>query len=178
MIKKNEFFNTQKQQIKVYNEMLEALAKIKAFSAQYDGKIINKRFVDALKAELPPCIDVILEKEHYTAGDVITLTILDQNRLAPEGGYVDESVFKIHNYPSEYIDADTRRLNYAVFCKALKLKTDSAIYNRDDLQNALDNYDKFYEAYLTLKRHADEYRKTLPYVLRCSGVLCWPVYGD
>lgn len=162
----NALFPKWKKQVKVYNDAIKALETIKPLADKFDGKVINKRFKDALN-DICKDIDVAfsIDEKGYNRyakvnEKIIVMRLTDRSFPTSEVscGYIDEDRFEIWQVDNEkfYINGDGR-LAKDIFIQAVDRMIDVVNERIAQYQDCIDNFD----AYMDEVRKVNETIKAL-----------------
>ena len=164
-----------KQQIKAYNDAINALEAIKPLASEFNGKAITKRFTNALNNLVDKSLgSFALVSQGYNCmrhQNIKQIMFLMHDRIAKVddiGGrvHIDDNTVTVYEVDNEsefpcYINAEGR-LNGEVFVRAL----DKAIGKcRDAIgrhQKCIDNFDVYLSKIRDINRKISELKEEIP----------------
>lgn len=159
---KETFVLKSKQQILVYNYMIEDLKNILPIVQKFDQKFLTKRLTTAMEKVLKHCIVSL-----HT--DKIKISIQGELRYVKGGGYIE--------WDSYDIDLDVNRLGWLLNSEKSIENIQSTINyfekQINEYQLCITNYDEFVNKRLEIEKQIEEYQKLVPYCMRTY----YDVYG-
>lgn len=165
------------QQVKAYNDAIKALEVAKTLADKFDGKVINKRFTNALNEATNAffgknnVVIFSLEPTHYDWSHKQNVTqiklYLSDRCKCYEGGCVYIDYDKVHVYElssdSEcYVNADGR-LNKEIYLKALDKQIENCKDAIHNFQLCIDHFDEYLNKVKDFNKKLEELKKEIPY---------------
>ena len=154
-------------QVKVYEIMLEMLGVIREMAKDWDGKVINQRFVTAFKKKFP------IERGHLSIRTDLMhpyfSIYVSEGRCVslPRGcAYIKDDDLRIYGGDRNYIGEPDRRLNLENLNYALD---GDEKYLNDKIQDykwCLEHYDEIKEEVRQLDKQVKELHDRIPYPLK------------
>lgn len=162
---KEEFIEEMKQRIAIRKTIMDFVENVyfPMIATKFDGKVYNKRFINALNEEAKKINELMYVKRAYSFDEIeIQLRLTKWN-------YTDyESILLKCN------TNDEGRINYEAtindkFCKAwIKSFKETS----DEYQKSIDNYDEYLKVFVKLDNVLNEYNK-LPHSFRKNLDTTW-----
>lgn len=156
-------------QVKVYRVMLEMLDVLKEMATEWDGKVINKRFITAFEKRFPESRGRLRIASDYVH-PMFHLYISEGRGVQTNRGccYVNDSELRMYYGEKPYIDADSRRLNLELFMERLALNVEYINKQIADYEWCLEHYDEVREQTMQLDKQLREFHDRIPYPLKPS----------
>lgn len=156
-------------QINVYRVMLEMLDVLKEMATEWNGKVINKRFITAFEKRFPESrgrlridTDYVHPKFH--------LYISEGRGVQTSRGccYVSESELRIYYGNEPYIHESDRRLNLERLNEILTQNVEYLNKQIADYEWCLEHYDEVKEQTKQLDKQLREFHDRIPRPLKPS----------
>ena len=168
-IDKETFIENAKRENETYKVIIKAINVLTPIAKKYNGKVINKRFVDAVnkafeeKGYKLPC-------QYYP----LRISLDEYNRVY----FIANRPCNITIYPKEYdkpyiID---KRMDYSVFESAIEKTLKNAAEEIANNERCINSIDEVIQGYKELKKHVKDFMDSLPYKFRTFPIIDCPVY--
>ena len=168
-IDKESFIENAKRENETYKVIIKAINVLTPIAKKYNGKVINKRFVDAVnkafeeKGYKLPC-------QYYP----LRISLDEYNRVY----FIANRPCNITIYPKEYdkpyiID---KRMDYSVFESAIEKTLKNAAEEIANNERCINSIDEVIQGYKELKKHVKDFMDSLPYKFRTFPIIDCPVY--
>ena len=154
-------------QVKVFNDAIKALESIKVIADNFDGKVINKRFITKLNEISDRNIIIFsLEEEGYDkiAGineKVVSLYLTDRCFKNDSGSwsYIEEDSFNIReaNEKDFYINKDGRLVK-EYFIQGINKTIENFKARIAEYQDCIDHFDEYMAEVKKINAEIDELR--------------------
>lgn len=166
---KRTFIENAKRENETYKAIIEAINVLAPIAEKYNGKVINKRFVDAVnkafeeKGYKLPC-------QYYP----LRINLDEYNRIY----FVVLHPCNITIYPKEYdkpyiID---KRMDYSVFESAIEKTLKNTAEKIADNERCINTIDDVIQGYKELKKHVNDFMDSLPRKFKTFPIIDCPVY--
>lgn len=175
----NGVFPRWKQQIKAFDGGIKSLEGIKTLADKFDGKVINKRFVNAMNeiTDEKVAIFSLVEKgyDYRTKINEKIISIYLTDRSFPTSkctcGYIDEDRFDVReiNEKDFYINGDGRLVK-EFFIKALDDMIAILTQRRDAYQDCINNFDEYLDEVRKINNEIEELRKKVHYPMSIQTI--------
>lgn len=160
------------KQIEVFGKSIKALELAKTFADRFDGKVINKRFTNALNEASNQVFgnnEVVFglkaDGYNYTRKQNIVELVFSITDTRYNAGYIDYNkfiIFEIDKSSDSYINADGR-LNKDIFIEAIDKQISNAKESIRNYQKCIDNFDNYLDRVKQLNKEIDDLKKDIPY---------------
>ena len=170
-IDKESFIADAKRENETYKVIIEAINVLAPIAKKFNGKVINKRFVDA--------VNKAFEEKGYKipyqhCACPLRISLDEINRIY----FIVRHPCNIHIYPKEYdkpyiID---KRMDYSVFKSAIEKTLKYAAEEIANNEKCINSIDEVIQGYKELKKHFDDFMDSLPYKFRTFQSIECPVY--
>ena len=168
-IDKGTFIENAKRENETYKIIIEAINTLAPIAKKFNGKVINKRFVDAVNKAFE-------EKGYklpYQYGP-LRINLDEYNRIY----FIARHPCDITIYPKEYdkpyiID---KRMDYSVFESAIEKTLKYAAEEIANNENCINTIDDVIQGYKELEKHVKDFMDSLPYKFRTFPIIDCPVY--
>ena len=168
-IDKETFIENAKRENETYKVIIESINTLAPIAKKFNGKVINKRFVDA--------VNKAFEEKGYKLPYhyyLLHISLDEYNRIY----FIANHPCNITIYPKEYdkpyiID---KRMDYSVFESAIEKTLKNAaeeIANNEDCINSIDDV---IQGYKELKKHVKDFMDSLPRKFKTFPIIDCPVY--
>lgn len=153
-------------QVKVYRVMIEMLEVLKDMASEWDGKVINKRFITAFEKRFPKergRLNINRDCVHPRFS-----VYVEEGRWVKGGGYVSDYTSRIEYGDKPYIPSESSRLNVELLNIAIDRDIElfkMAIYN---YEYCLEHYDEIKEQTRQLNVQIRAFHDRIPYPLKPS----------
>ena len=166
---KRTFIENAKRENETYKVIIEAINVLAPIAKKFNGKVINKRFVDAVnkafeeKGYKLPC-------QYYP----LRINLDEYNRIY----FVVLHPCDIAIYPKEYdkpyiID---KRMDYSVFESAIEKTLKYAAEEIANNEKCINSIDEVIQGYKELKKHVKDFMDSLPRKFKTFPIIDCPVY--
>lgn len=168
-IDKETFIENAKRENETYKVIIEAINVLTPIAKKFDGKVINKRFVDAVNKEFEEK-GYKLPYHYY----LLHISLDEYNRIY----FIANRPCDITIYPKEYdkpyiID---KRMDYSVFESAIEKTLKNAAEEIANNEKCINSIDEVIQGYKELKKHVKDFMDSLPYKFRTFPIIDCPVY--
>ena len=168
-IDKESFIENAKRENETYKVIIEAIDTLTPIAKKFNGKVINKRFVDAVnkafeeKGYKLPC-------QYYP----LRISLDEYNRIY----FIANHPCNITIYPKEYdkpyiID---KRMDYSVFESAIEKTLKNAAEEIANNERCINSIDEVIQGYKELKKHVNDFMDSLPRKFKTFPIIDCPVY--
>ena len=168
-IDKESFIENAKRENETYKVIIEAIDTLTPIAKKFNGKVINKRFVDAVnkafeeKGYKLPC-------QYYP----LRISLDEYNRIY----FIANRPCNITIYPKEYdkpyiID---KRMDYSVFESAIEKTLKNAAEEIANNERCINSIDEVIQGYKELKKHVKDFMDSLPCKFKTFPIIDCPVY--
>lgn len=166
---KRTFIENAKRENETYKVIIEAINILTPIAKKFDGKVINKRFVDAVnkafeeKGYKLPC-------QYYP----LRISLDEYSRIY----FIANHPCDITIYPKEYdkpyiID---KRMDYSVFESAIEKTLKYAAEEIANNERCINSIDDVIQGYKELKKHVNDFMDSLPRKFKTFPIIDCPVY--
>jgi hypothetical protein len=164
--RKERFTKRQNQLIKVDEQIVNTLKEILVIAKSFDGKVINKRFIDKANERLKSLEKTLKASVSLINGTQLEIYINDRiYYIFDRIEYLDKYEYSFSLYNSreiEWIDVDSRRLNYNSLVILINDKIDYYNDKIAETRKALDNLDNYIEQIEKQMKLYKEFYMSLP----------------
>ena len=168
-IDKESFIANAKRENETYKAIIEAINVLTPIAEKYNGKVINKRFVDA--------VNKALEEKGYKLPYhyyLLHISLDEYNRIY----FIANHPCNITIYPKEYnkpyiVD---KRMDYSVFESAIEKTLKNAAEEIANNERCIASIDDIIQGYKELKKHVKDFMDSLPYKFKTFPIIDCPVY--
>lgn len=186
---KNRMLPKWKQQIKVYNDGINALETLKSLADKFDGKVINKRFTNACNEIVDlKVVRISLNEMGYNHQAemnekriIVHLSDRSARQTDNDGNYigwtyVEDSKIEVclKDWTSLYINADGR-LEKDLFINAIDDTIKETHRRIGIFEDAVNNFDTYMEKVEEVNKQLDTLKRDLPTPF---GLATWHVTLD
>ena len=168
---KGTFIANAKRENETYKVIIEAINTLTPIAKKYNGKVINKRFVDAVNKAFD-------EKGYKIPSQYGTRPLLisldEYNRIY----FSSRNPCNITIYPDGYdkpyiID---KRMDYSAFEYAIDKTLKSAVDEIAKNEKSINTIDDVIQGYQDLKKYVKDFMDALPFKFRTFPIIDCPVY--
>lgn len=164
------------QQVKAYNDAIKALEAAKTLADKFDGKVINKRFANALNEVSEQTfggkqmVIFSIQQQGYDYSykqNVVQIELYLTDRCkCYDGGCVYIGNDRVHVYEVShdskcYVNADGR-LDKEMYLKALDKQIDGCKKSVEEYQKCIDHFDEYINKVKEFNKKLDELKKEIP----------------
>ena len=168
-IDKETFIENVKRENETYKVIIEAINALAPIAKKFNGKVINKRFVDA--------VNKAFEEKGYKLPYhyyLLHISLDEYNRIY----FIANHPCDITIYPKEYdkpyiID---KRMDYSIFESAIEKTLKNAAEEIANNERCINSIDEVIQGYKELKKHVKDFMDSLPYKFRTFPIIDCPVY--
>ena len=168
-IDKYSFIENVKRENETYKVIIEAINALAPIAKKFNGKVINKRFVDA--------VNKAFEEKGYKLPYhyyLLHISLDEYNRIY----FIANHPCDITIYPKEYdkpyiID---KRMDYSIFESAIEKTLKNAAEEIANNERCINSIDEVIQGYKELKKHVKDFMDSLPYKFRTFPIIDCPVY--
>ena len=168
-IDKETFIENAKRENETYKVIIESINTLAPIAKKYNGKVINKRFVDA--------VNKAFEEKGYKLPYhyyLLHISLDEYNRIY----FIANHPCNITIYPKEYdkpyiID---KRMDYSVFESAIEKTLKNAAEKIADNKRCINTIDDVIQGYKELKKHVNDFMDSLPRKFKTFPIIDCPVY--
>lgn len=177
---KATFIAVSKRNIEKHNSFINAFNLIIKFAKDWDGKKINKRFIDKVNELLRDnhisyvrfCFDTNWRNERTNR-----FKLYFDNRWVEEvRAYINCNENVIYTHNGDYLDKDDYRLNAESFISALEHEKEICVNRINDLQACIEQVDEVIEKYTQMKAYVEKTMVEIPSSLKSRVDIVCPVY--
>jgi len=167
------------QQIKVYRCLANKCKRIKTVLENFDRKIINKRLITKLTNEMGENNHYFFKINHSGSLIILNISMPKDRGFNDEdgtfGGYISEDNVNISlEYEEANLVSNGNRLSYKKTEEDIDKTIITLEKTSDNLQDCIDNFEKYYVETLNLEAKIHEYQDKIPYQLRKNiRILGW-----
>lgn len=171
------------QQIKAYNDAINALEVAKTLADKFNGKTINKRFTNALNEAVNDFFGedhlVVFslapthyDWEHHQNITQIRLYLSDRCKCY-DGGcvYIGNDTIQVYELSDKsecYINAEGK-LNKEIYLKALDNQIEKCKRAIHEYQLCVDHFDEYLDKIREVNKKLEELRKEIPYPMAIAN---------
>ena len=168
------------RKIEMYNANIEFIDRIIKFAKDYDGKKMDKRFLDKVEAIAPNHCRIGFDGDIYGNRENRFRLVYGDRYISSVGAYLEnhdytQIIYKDYTL-GDYINKDDFRLNYEIFKETLKKQKEYFVNYRDELIYAKDHTDDIIATYNEIDKLVKEKMQTIPSMLRQSIFVNCPIY--
>ena len=168
-IDKESFIENAKRENETYKVIIEAINVLTPIAKKFNGKVINKRFVDA--------VNKAFEEKGYKLPYhyyLLHISLDEYNRIY----FIANHPCNITIYPKEYdkpyiID---KRMDYSVFESAIEKTLKNAAEEIANNERCINSIDDVIQGYKELKKHVKDFMDSLPRKFKTFPIIDCPVY--
>lgn len=190
MDNKKTFTLRSEKQIKVYNTLINAMCALMSAAEKFNGKVINKRFVDAMNKEFKKpehhceSVTIWMEDNSFYHGGEKRIKFYCDDRWSQEGNcYVEDNDVLIYSryevdHTVPYISYnDGNRLNYEEMRKAVQSMVDELQRRITAYRTSIDKFDYFKDKFKQFSKDYDKLMAEMPIYLHPKTTsLYWGFY--
>ena len=166
---KRTFIENAKRENETYKAIIEAINTLAPIAKKFNGKVINKRFVDA--------VNKAFEEKGYKVPYhyyLLRINLDEYNRIY----FIANRPCNITIYPKEYdkpyiID---KRMDYSVFESAIEKTLKNAAEEIANNERCINSIDDVIQGYKELKKHVKDFMDSLPHKFKTFPIIDCPVY--
>ena len=168
-IDKETFIENAKRENETYKVIIESINTLTPIAKKFDGKVINKRFVNA--------VNKAFEEKGYKLPYhyyLLHISLDEYNRIY----FIANHPCNITIYPEDYkkpyiID---KRMDYSVFESAIEKTLKNAAEKIADNKRCINTIDDVIQGYKELKKHVNDFMDSLPRKFKTFPIIDCPVY--
>ena len=168
------------RKIEMYNANIAFFDRLIEFGKNYDGKKMDKRFIDKVAAFAPTHCRLVFDTDFYGKRENRFRTIYDDRYISSVNAYLDQwdythIIYKDYT-AGDYINTADFTLNYANFEAALMRQREQFVTNRDELIYAKEHTADIIATYEEMSEYIKTKMATIPSSLRQSVNISCPIY--
>lgn len=187
---KKVYIGIAKRKIEMYKDFIKVLDVLKNSINKWDGKVINKRYVTAMTAEINKVIPPLMgcngeyDRISLSIGKDFTrhlISLYHRNRYVEEvNAYVDNCNCEIYiasyDRQTPFINEEDGRLNGEVFLKSLENEKNILNDWIASIQDSINRIDETIETYKEIQKYVANAMNSLPERFRQYVSINCPVY--
>lgn len=166
---KRTFIENAKRENETYKVIIETINVLAPIAKKFNGKVINKRFVDA--------VNKAFEEKGYKLPYhyyLLHISLDEYNRIY----FIANHPCNITIYPEDYkkpyiID---KRMDYSIFESAIEKTLKYAAEEIANNERCINSIDDVIQGYKELKKHVKDFMDSLPRKFKTFPIIDCPVY--
>lgn len=166
---KRTFIENAKRENETYKAIIEAINTLAPIAKKFNGKVINKRFVDAVNKAFEEK-GYKLPYQYYP----LRISLDEYNRIYFIACYPCNIAIYPKEYDKPYIIE--KRMDYSVFESAIEKTLKNAAEEIANNERCINSIDEVIQGYKELKKHVNDFMESLPYKFRTFQSIDCPVY--
>lgn len=168
---KRTFIENAKRENGTYKVIIEAIDTLAPIAKKFNGKVINKRFVDAVNKAFEEK-DYKIPYQHCTYP--LRISLDEYNRIY----FIARHPCDITIYPKEYdkpyiVD---KRMDYSVFESAIEKTLKYVAEEIAENERCINTIDDVIQGYKELEKHVKDFMDSLPRKFKTFPIIDCPVY--
>ena len=170
-IDKYSFIENVKRENETYKVIIEAIDTLAPIAKKFNGKVINKRFVDAVNK----AFEEKGYKRPYQYGTYPLCISLDEySRIYFFACYPCDIVIYPEDHKKPYII--DKRMNYSVFESAIEKTMKKAAEEIANNEKCINSIDDVIRGYKELEKHVKDFMDSIPSRFKTFVNISCPVY--